>query len=292
VQDLSAGARQTSAAYQYTLQGDDSEQLYSWTAKLTAALQRDKRLVDVNSDQQAGWAADAAQIDRDAAGRLGISTAQIGQHPYDAYGQRQVSVIYGAQNQYHVVMEVEPRLLARPEDTRASVGQWVGCNRDRHADDQCLYRRGQHGWPPPFSDPRLPHRRRVTLRPIRLPLLAMALHRPGTAVSTAKETMVPLAAVTAVNSANTPLTVNHQGPFVATTISFNLPPGRSLSEAMQAVTEAGRRIGLPASIHGTFSGTRGGFSPVRWRASPFCSWQPSSRCTSCSAFSMRVQYIR
>ena len=67
--------------------------------------------------------------------------------------------------------------------------------------------------------------------------------------------MVPLAAFTNYGPGNTPLAVNHQGPFVATTISFNLAPGKSLSDATSAVAEAVRQIGMPASIHGSFQGT-------------------------------------
>jgi multidrug efflux pump len=67
--------------------------------------------------------------------------------------------------------------------------------------------------------------------------------------------MVPLAAFTTVGAGNTPLAVSHQGPFVATTISFNVAPGKSLSDAQVAIADAERQIGMPASIHGTFAGT-------------------------------------
>ena len=77
----------------------------------------------------------------------------------------------------------------------------------------------------------------------------------GAAVSTSKETMVPLAAFTKFGPGNTPLAVNHQGLFVATTISFNLAPGKSLGDATAAVDSAMRRIGMPASITGSFQGT-------------------------------------
>ena len=77
----------------------------------------------------------------------------------------------------------------------------------------------------------------------------------GAAVSTSLEKMVPLAAFTKYGPGNTPLSVNHQGLFVATTISFNLAPGKSLSDATNAVNDAMRRIGMPSSIHGSFAGT-------------------------------------
>src|SRR5262249_36928722 len=77
----------------------------------------------------------------------------------------------------------------------------------------------------------------------------------GAAVSTASETMVPLAAVTHFGPGNTPLAVNHQGPFVATTVSFNLAPGVAIGDAQEAIRAALLRIGVPASIHGSFQGT-------------------------------------
>jgi multidrug efflux pump len=260
VQDLSSGARQASAAYQYTLQGDDSEQLYSWTPKLTAALQRDRRLVDVNSDQQQAGLQTVLRIDRDAAARLGISPLQIDSTLYDAFGQRQVSVIYADQNQYHVVMEVDPRYWQDP----GILGQmWVGMSGGTVSGTQAtnifsgaVSTPHQHGTAVITPDAAQAARNASTNS---IANVGHGTASAGTAVSTARQTMIPLAAVTAVDSANTPLTVNHQGPFVATTISFNLPAGRSLSEAMQAVADAGRQIGLPASIHGTFSGTAEAF---------------------------------
>ena len=77
----------------------------------------------------------------------------------------------------------------------------------------------------------------------------------GAAVSTSTETMVPLASFSRYQPGTTPLAVNHQGHFVATTLSFNLPPGKSLSDAVATIEGAERRIGMPASVHGTFAGT-------------------------------------
>jgi multidrug efflux pump len=76
----------------------------------------------------------------------------------------------------------------------------------------------------------------------------------GAADSTAAELMVPLASVSNHAPGTAPLAVNHQGSFLATTLSFNLAPGASLSDASEAVREAGEQIGLPADIHGGFQG--------------------------------------
>jgi multidrug efflux pump len=77
----------------------------------------------------------------------------------------------------------------------------------------------------------------------------------GAAVSTGQETMIPLSAVAHFNRGNTALSVNHQGQFVATTISFNLAPGRSLSDAQAAINAAVTRLQMPADIVGNFAGT-------------------------------------
>src|SRR5579883_3024633 len=106
VQDIRVGGRASNAQYQYTLQGPTLEELNEWTPKILAALQREHDLADVNSDQQNKGLESDLVIDRDAAARLGITVSQIDNTLYDAFGQRQVSTIYVARNQYHVIMEV------------------------------------------------------------------------------------------------------------------------------------------------------------------------------------------
>jgi multidrug efflux pump len=77
----------------------------------------------------------------------------------------------------------------------------------------------------------------------------------GAPVSTAVESMVPLSAFIHYGPGKTPLAVNHQGQFVASTISFNLAAGKSLSDAVLAINDAANRIGVPSTIHGSFQGT-------------------------------------
>jgi len=116
VQDIRVGGRQGNAQYQFTLQADSLSDLYTWGPRLTEALQRDTSVItDVDSDQQQRGLQVNVTIDRDAASRLGISTRTISATLYDAFGQRQVSTIYNALNQYHVVMEVAPQWWENPE---------------------------------------------------------------------------------------------------------------------------------------------------------------------------------
>ncbi|MGH6702188.1 MAG: efflux RND transporter permease subunit, partial [Bradyrhizobium sp.] len=115
VQDIRVGGRASNAQYQYTLQAPTLEELNEWSPKIAAALQGERTLADVNSDQQNKGLESDLVIDRDAAARLGITVSQIDNTLYDAFGQRQVSTIYVARNQYHVIMEVAPRFWQSPE---------------------------------------------------------------------------------------------------------------------------------------------------------------------------------
>jgi multidrug efflux pump len=114
VQDVRVGGRQSNADYQYTLQGDNVAELMSWAPKLEKAMHKLKELRDVSSDQQNQGMQATVIIDRQTAARLGISLAAIDSTLYDAFGQRQVSVMYAGMNQYHVVMEVDPKYAVSP----------------------------------------------------------------------------------------------------------------------------------------------------------------------------------
>ncbi|HEX7421524.1 MAG TPA: efflux RND transporter permease subunit, partial [Thermoanaerobaculia bacterium] len=114
VQDVRVGGRQSNAEYQYTLQGDNLPDLLSFSPKFTKAMMKLKQLRDVSSDQQNQGRQVVVVIDRQTAARLGISLATIDSTLYDAFGQRQVSVMYSGINQYHVVLEVDPKFSGSP----------------------------------------------------------------------------------------------------------------------------------------------------------------------------------
>jgi multidrug efflux pump len=195
VQDFRAGGRQSNAAYQFTLQADDLQDLRTWTPRLQQALQDVKEVADVNTDQQERGLQMSLVIDRPTASRLGVTTRAIDTALYLAYGQAVVSTIYATLNQYRVVMEVAPQYWQSPESLN---GIYV-----------LSPTRGQ------------------------VPLSAFARYEPTTA----------------------PLSVNRQSQFAATTISFNLPEGVSLSTAVQAMRDTMAKIGVPATITGSFQGT-------------------------------------
>ena len=114
-QDLTIGGRQSQAQYQYTLQGENLQDLNTWAPRLLQKLRTMPQLTMVNSDQQDKGLQQGVVIDRDTAARLGVSAADVDSALYDAFGQRQVSIMYRQLNQYHVVMEVAPEFAQSPE---------------------------------------------------------------------------------------------------------------------------------------------------------------------------------
>jgi multidrug efflux pump len=114
-QDLTIGGRQSQAQYQYTLQGENLKDLNDWSPRLLQKLRSLPQLRDVNTDQQDKGLEATVIVDRDTAARLGVAAADIDNALYDAFGQRQVSIMYRPLNQYHVVMEVAPEYSTSTE---------------------------------------------------------------------------------------------------------------------------------------------------------------------------------
>ena len=199
VQDIRVGGRQANAQYQFTLQADDLDELRAWEPRVRRALGELPQLVDVNTDQEDKGLQTSLVIDRDTAAKLGVTPQMIDATLNDAFGQRQVSIIYNPLNQYRVVMEAAPEFWQSPET-----------------------------------------------------LNSVYVSTPGGA-------QVPLSAFSRYGPTNTPLGVNHQSQFAASTISFNLPDKVSLSDATRAVQGAMDRIGVPTSVHGNFQGTARAF---------------------------------
>jgi multidrug efflux pump len=119
-QDLTVGGRFGQAQYQYTLQGEDLTEMNEWAPRLLQKMRALPQLRDVNTDQQDKGLQASVIIDRDTAARLGIAASDIDAALYDAFGQRQVSIMYRSLNQYHVVMEVAPE-FANSTDALQSI---------------------------------------------------------------------------------------------------------------------------------------------------------------------------
>jgi multidrug efflux pump len=194
-QDVRIGGRQGNAQYQYTLQAPDFAMLAEWGPKVLDRLSALPEIADVSSDQQNSGLSSNVVIDRDTASRLGLTAQAVDAALYDAFGQRQVSVMYKAINQYHVILALQQQWWSSPDFLNT------------------IY------------------------------------------VQTPKGTDVPLSTFTHFTQGITPIRLPHQGQFPATTLSFNLNEGVSLSDAVSAIDRAEVEMGLPASITGKFAGT-------------------------------------
>ncbi len=264
VQDIRAGGRQANAQYQYTLQSDDPAQLTKWTPLLLHELEHSSILADVSSDQQQRGLESDLIIDRATASRLGITPAQIDNTLYDAFGQRQVSVIYSAINQYHVVMEIDPRYTQYP----AALADIYVTGSGGSASGTALSNlplgtvtatnSGTASSAATASATAAAAANNNAARNAAINALAnrgRGAASSGAAVSTAVEKMIPLTAIAHYNSGNAPLSVSHQGLFVASTISFNLLPGASLGQAANEINDTIKKIRMPGSIRGNLAGT-------------------------------------
>ena len=200
VQDIQITAQSSRAQYQYTLNGTNTEEVSNWSNKLVAQMRNSSMLRDVTSEAQDGGLRLYVNIDRELAGRLGISVQTVNDTLYDAFGQRQVSTIYGQTNQYRVILEAAPAYLANADSLKH------------------LY------------------------------------------VSSTTAAQVPLSTFTALRNDTAPLSVQHTEQFPAVTISFNVPEGEALGDAVKAIDTASRAIGMPDSITGTFAGDAAEFS--------------------------------
>ena len=194
VQDLTIEDRVARSQYQFTLGSPDAQALAVSVPRLVARLKQLPQLSDVASDLQNNGLQTFVDIDRDAAGRLGVTVSAIDNVLYDAYGQRLISTIFTQSNQYRVVLEVAPQFQAGP-------------------------------------------------------VALTNLYVPG-----ANGQQIPLTSVARIEERQTPLLVNHMGQFPAATISFNLAPGASLGQAVDAIRKAETEMKLPLSIETSFQG--------------------------------------
>jgi multidrug efflux pump len=171
-------------------------------------------------------------IDRSTASRFGITPSMVDNTLYDAFGQRQVSIMFTQLNQYRVVLEIKPDLQQNPEELR-----------------NIYIRTSQNSVAPPNSSQTGSAQSNST---------AGGSASTAAVVATAGG-QVPLSAFTHFEPGTTPLVVNHQGQFPVVTLSFNLAPGASIGNAVDAINAAKKELDLPPSIQATFQGTAAAF---------------------------------
>ena len=227
VQDLRMGGRSSNSTYQYTLKSDNAADLKLWAGKLAESMKRQAALVDVDTDQAENGVETFVSIDKETAARLGVSTRDVTNALYNAFGQRQVANIYDELNQYHVVMGVAQRYAQSPEALR-----------DVHV---------------PARGAGLAAAQATQAAPANL--TAARDPSSGQALAGSATTMVPLMALARFDESSTPTSVNHQDGELATTVSFNLAEGANLEDAQAAVRQAEADIGMPTNVRGSFQGT-------------------------------------
>ena len=230
-QDIQVGGRSSAAQYQYTLADENLDELNAWAPQLQAHMQAMPELRDVSTDQQNQGLAANLVIDRDAASRLDITASAIDSVLYDAFGQRQVSTMYTALNQYHVVMEVDPRYQLSPDSLNG------------------IYIKASNVTGATTAMPSA-----TTTTTTASATTAAAAPTPSTGGA-----MVPLSAIAHYETQRTSLQVNHQGQYPAVTLTFNLAPNVALGDAVIALQKAQREMGMPSGVRATFQGTAQAF---------------------------------
>ena len=262
-QDLHIGGRQSAGEYQYTLTSDDPNALFTWVPKLVTALGKYRsQLQDVNSDLQQNGLQTYVNFDRSTEARYGFAPNQLDNVLYDAFGQRTVSTVYNQLNQYYVVMEVAPKYWQYPQMLErmrfsTAAGNASGTQQTQMPGGTVT---GVTAASAVTASQGTSSSTNALNSNAEANQLTNAISNSkggsssGSADSTSAETLVPFPAMTSYITNHTATQVSHQGGLVAATISFNLPPGGSLSKALVAIDQAGQELGMPASIHGATAG--------------------------------------
>jgi multidrug efflux pump len=240
VQDLRMGGRQSNSTYQYTLKSDNEADLKQWAQRLADAMKGQTALVDVDTDQQENGVETYVDVDRQSAMRLGITSRDIDNALYNAFGQRQVATIYEEINQYRVIMQIAPRYIRSPEALKDVYvpARSTGAPTDLAAS---------------LSTATTTTTTVTAAATSANPSLRDA--STGQAVSAAATPMVPLSSIARFSERPTATSVNHQDAELATTVSYNLAEGATLADGQAAVRAAEAEIRMPINVRGSFQGT-------------------------------------
>ena len=258
VQDLTVEDRVSRTQFQYTLEDPSADELNVYAPRMVDRLKQLPELRDVASDQEVNGLRATLVYDRATALRLGITPNMIDQTLYDAYGQREVSVMFTQLNQYHVVLELMPGFQQSPLDLR---NLYIRTGTGAQTGGVGLVSGGSSST-------------NISTGPVNTAgsaATSIVLGAGATASSTvfngnaASASAFPnggnvaLGTFSHVNLASAPITVNHQGQFPVVTLSFNLAPNASLGDAVNAVNRVKDDLQMPASIQAAFQGTAASF---------------------------------
>jgi multidrug efflux pump len=259
------GGRSANSSNQYTLMGDDLNELRDWSQKLRIALQNVKEVTDIDTDVQPGGLEADLVVDRDAASRLGLTASQIDNTLGDAFAQAQVSTIYNpfSPQQYHVVMEVAPEYWQNPDTLKSlyvstSGGSASGTQLTQAVAGTTSVSATRNAAAKSTTTTNTTAVASDLARNLASNSLANAGRgntSTGSAVSVAKETVIPFSAFSHFEEGTTPNTVNHTGTSVSTSISYNLAEGETVESGANAIERTINEIHMPTTIHGTPYGT-------------------------------------
>ncbi len=267
VQDITVDDRVTRTQYQYTLEDPSQTELNLWTGRFVDKLKTLPDLEDVATDQQTGGLAASINIDRVTASRLGIAPTTVDNTLYDAFGQRQISTLYTQLNQYHVIMETQPEFRRNPSklnDIYLQANASAGAAGASAAQSFSSASSSAAGSAATTTSVLYTPSSGVLTAPVNATSTAGAgttatAANTNTATPAATQKQIPLSAFATISPTSEALSIEHQGQFPATTVSFNLGPGAALGTAIDEIDKVTQQLHFPASIQADFQGTAASF---------------------------------
>ena len=237
VQDVTLDSRVSATEYQYSMSDVNATELSGYANQMTQALRERPELADVDNNLADQGTSLKLTIDREKASRLGVPVQTIDDTLYDSFGQRQISTIFTQLNQYRVVLEVAPQfrtstaLLNQLTVKSNGSGALTGSNAT--------------------SFGQVASSNSSTSTGLGVANTGVVIGAGGT---------IPLASLATAEVTSAPLVVSHQQQLPAVTVSFNLAPGYSLSEAVKAIQEVEQQLNFPPQVRGQFVGKAAEFS--------------------------------
>lgn len=237
VQDVTLDTHVAATDYQLTLSSLRQADLAPWVTRMTQGLQQRPELTDVTNSLDSHANALTLRVDREYASLLGIPMQTIDDTLYSAFGQRQISTIFTELNQYRVILEVAPSFRTTNallnDITLPSIGSGALKGSNATALGQATSSNAS---------------------------TATGIGDSKNTMSVAKGTSVPLAAIAHASFQTTPMVISHQHQLPSATVSFNLAPGYSLSQAINAIEHIEQNLHLPAQVHAQFIGKAAEFT--------------------------------
>jgi len=237
VQDVTLDSQVSATEYQYSMSDVNSDELSGFANQMTQALRQRPELADVDNNLNDQGTALKLTIDRDKASRLGVPVQTIDDTLYDSFGQRQISTIFTQLNQYRVVLEVAPEfrnstaLLNQLAVKSNGNGALTGSNATTFGQAASSNSSTSTG---------------------------IAVANTGVIIGTGS--IIPIASLATSQVTTAPLVVSHSQQLPAVTVSFNLAPGYSLSQGVDAIHDVEKQLKFPAQVRGQFIGKAAEFS--------------------------------